>query len=426
MSDALFPHYPHIAARLFNTPLLVEAGKLRAIAHGLAPRIGVQLLGLPPAPHAQSKERPRVEKKPYQIVNGIGVIPVFGGLVHRAGQIDADSMPLTSYDGLGKLFDAALQDPDVSSILFHIDSPGGEAQGVFDLADKILTVQTDKPIVAFADMAASAAYLIGSSADQFFVSQSAMVGSIGVRMLHVDQSRMNDAMGLTVTEIFAGARKADGTPHAPLTEASMIALQGRIDDLYDLFVDAVAKNRGITTAVIRGTEAGIFLGAKAQPLGLIDGIRTLDQLLAFPGAPVGAAVLTITTKSEERKEDRMEKFENVAALQAAYSELTAEIRKEAVTAERARIKGILTRAPKGQETLARKLAFEDSCSPGDAALQFLDAQETGKKTQLAGFLSEAPAAVDPMLNDKDTNKPDHIAAAQSVNEWRQKRMHRVK
>lgn len=404
--------YPHVAARLFNTPLMIEAEKLRAIAHGLSHRFGVELIGLPVAPQALSELRNGEPRKPYQIVNGIAVIPVFGGLVHRSGHFDAQSMPLTSYESIGKLFDAALTDDEVSSILFHLDSPGGEAQGVFDLADKIRKAQanTDKPVNAFTDMAASAGYLIASAADQLFVSQSASVGSIGVRMLHVDQSRMNDAMGLTVTELFAGARKIDGTPHAPLNDASLAALLSRITDLYDLFVDAVSTNRGITTAVIRGTEAGIYIGAKAIPLGLADGVRTLDQLLALPSAPVRVSMPIINTKGDEKREDIMEKFESKGALVAAYPAFAAEITTEAVTAERTRIKAILTRVPKGQEQLAQRLAFEDSCSPGDAALQFLDAQTATRTVQLASFLKDAPNPVE-HLNVPESADTGRDAAA---------------
>src|SRR6185369_6520362 len=112
-----------------------------------------------------------------------------------------------------------------------------------------------------------------------FVPKSGMVGSVGVIMLHVDQSGANAKRGLDVTHITAGARKADFSPHAPLSDAALNAAQAMVDRLYGQFVDGVAASRGISPDVVRGTEAGLLNPDQALELGMIDAIGTIGDAM---------------------------------------------------------------------------------------------------------------------------------------------------
>jgi len=114
----------------------------------------------------------------------------------------------------------------VWAILLDIDSPGGESGGVFDPADRIRTGSQVKPIWAVAnDMAFSAAYALASAANRVFVSRTGGVGSIGVIALHADQSGKGAQEGVRYTTVFAGARKNDLNPHAPLSDEAVASLQ---------------------------------------------------------------------------------------------------------------------------------------------------------------------------------------------------------
>ena len=142
---------PHLAARLFGTPLLIHQPKLEVILSVLGPR-----LGLPERAGQGGYVRPEhpVNESP----SGIAVIPIHGSLVRRTSGLEADS-GLTSYQSVQQMLDVAHDDPSIQAILLDIDSPGGESSGVFDLADKIRTIGLQKPVWAVAnDMAFSAAY----------------------------------------------------------------------------------------------------------------------------------------------------------------------------------------------------------------------------------------------------------------------------
>jgi signal peptide peptidase SppA len=263
---------PHLASRLYGTPLLIARSKLEVILSVLGERIGWPELtaGLPayPVPRSQSTSAP-----------GIAVIPVHGTLVRRALGVEAAS-GMSSYGEIAATIDAAVADPAITGILLDVDSPGGEAGGVFELGQRIRAANALKPVWAVAnDSAFSAAYAIACSASRVFVTGTAGVGSIGVIAMHVDQTVRDAKDGYRYTAITAGARKNDFSPHEVLTSDAHAGLQAEVSRLYDLFVAHVAQMRGIAPALIRDTEAGLFFGPAAVASGLADAQGSLESAL---------------------------------------------------------------------------------------------------------------------------------------------------
>jgi signal peptide peptidase SppA len=180
--------------------------------------------------------------------SAVAVIPIFGVIAHRASMVNSMSGPRgTSVESVRQQFDAALNNEEVGSIVLDVDSPGGSITGVPELARHILGARGTKPIVAIANgMMASAAYWLGSAADEVVVTPSGEAGSIGVYTVHEDLSGMLAAKGVTVNVIKAGKFKAEGHPAAPLSDEAREALQSRVDEAYEMFTDAVGKQRGVT------------------------------------------------------------------------------------------------------------------------------------------------------------------------------------
>jgi signal peptide peptidase SppA len=263
---------PHLATRLYNTPLLIQRAKLDVILAVLGDRVGWTgpEMAVPiPALRVQADPAP-----------GIAVIPIHGSLVRRSLGVDAAS-GLTSYADIARQLDLALDDPTVQGILLDVDSPGGEAGGVFELGERVRAVNAVKPVWAVAaDSAFSAAYAIACGASRLIVSRTGGVGSIGVIALHVDQSLRDAQDGYRFTAIFAGDRKNDFSPHAPLSDAATARLQAEVNRLYGLFVMHVAGMRGLSEDAVRATEAGLFFGPDAIRSGLADAEGSLDVALA--------------------------------------------------------------------------------------------------------------------------------------------------
>ncbi|MFP3016798.1 MAG: phage portal protein [Wolbachia sp.] len=174
----------------------------------------------------------------------------------------------------------ALSGLEPGTILLDIDSPGGEVNGLFDLSDFIYEARALKKIVATTnDDAYSAAYAIASSAEKVYVSRTSGVGSIGVIASHIDQSGFDEKQGIKYTTVFAGSRKKDLNPHEPITSESVESLQKEVDRLYEMFLQLIARNRGLSTEKIRSTEAGLYFGERAIEIGLADGITTFSEFI---------------------------------------------------------------------------------------------------------------------------------------------------
>ena len=263
---------PHLAARLFGVPLAIHRPKLDVILSVLGARIGLADLAAPVGytPAARALGPPSGK---------VAVIPIHGTLVRRTSGIEAES-GLASYTGIAAQLDAALASPEIAAILLDIDSPGGESGGVFDLADRIRAASEVKPVWAVAnDMAFSAAYALASAATRVFVARTGGVGSIGVIAMHVDQSVKDAQDGVRYTAVFAGERKNDLNPHEPISNEAHAVLKAEVDRIYDLFVETVARHRGLDADAVRATEAGLFFGPDAVATGLADAVGSLEDAL---------------------------------------------------------------------------------------------------------------------------------------------------
>jgi signal peptide peptidase SppA len=214
---------------------------------------------------------------------GIAVLPLYGVITQRGNMIEDVSGPgSVSTQKFASALRLALADESVSQILIDIDSPGGSVYGVAELADEIVSARAQKPIIAIANsLAASAAYWIGCSASEFYVTPGGEVGSIGVWQAHFDYSQALAAEGVTPTLISAGTYKVEGNPYAPLDPEAQAFMQSRVDDYFLAFSKAVAKGRGVPIAQVRnGMGQGRVLGADAAlEQKMVDGIVTLDEAI---------------------------------------------------------------------------------------------------------------------------------------------------
>jgi len=197
------------------------------------------------------------------IKNEIAIIPVQSSLYRF------------SYDLIRNRVEAAVNDPAVKAVVLKIFSPGGLVTGCKELADFIFDAGKKKHIYAYADgLMCSAAYWIGSAARHIAAPVTASVGSIGVRTVHVDWSKWNENAGLSFTHLAAGAYKTLGNEDQPLDKKSKDYFQARLDQLYTIFVDSVARNRGVDSEkALAMSDGKVFLAGEALEKGLIDKVE---------------------------------------------------------------------------------------------------------------------------------------------------------
>jgi len=237
-------------------------------------------------------------------------LPIFGPLLQR-GDGFSRWLGITTYDDIADAAESTFADPAVRGVLLEIDSPGGEVAGLFDLVDYLGVLKSThgKPLWAIArEQALSAAYAIASVADRIYTTQTGEVGSVGVLAVHVDRSAHDKMDGRKYSLIFAGAKKADGNPHVPLSPSAAGDIQADVDDLYARFVTRVANNRALRPQAVTTTEAAIYRGQHALDAGLADVVGTLetahDDLVASLDAPLARASPPKTTAMTNHSQER--------------------------------------------------------------------------------------------------------------------------
>lgn len=262
-------------------PLAITPGKIEMIMSALADRFGIAHLmranGENVAMGAFDLEDVKpASDKGYEVVEGIAIVPIQGTLVQKLGCLRPYS-GLCGYDGIRAMVSMALEDDAVQAIVLDVDSPGGEVSGCFDLVDSIYSARGVKPIWAIlTESAYSAAYAIASAADRILVPRTGGTGSVGVICAHVDFSKALSQAGIAVTLITYGDRKGDGNEYSPLEKATLDRFQADVDAMGDLFVETVARNRNISTARVRDTQAGTYLGAAGVRIGFADAVMAPD------------------------------------------------------------------------------------------------------------------------------------------------------
>ncbi len=268
---------PHLAQKLFNTPLAIHPQKAEVIVSSLTERLGItQIRSAMMEDDDEYFSRKARKDSGYDVLEGIAVIPVYGTLVQKLGTLRPYS-GMTGYDGIRRVFLTAVNDPEVKGICLDIDSPGGEVAGCFDLVDLIYAERGKKPIHAIlSENAFSAAYAIASAADKICVPRTGGVGSVGVIVIHCDWSQHIKDDGLKVSIITYGNRKAESNPYVALSDEAKAAIQHDVDEMGRLFVSTVSRNRGLSETVIRNTQAACYLAAEGVQMGLADAVASPD------------------------------------------------------------------------------------------------------------------------------------------------------
>jgi capsid assembly protease len=201
----------------------------------------------------------------------IMVIPV-KGVLSREGDMGS------SYNMISDGLERAASDPDIKKVVLHVDSPGGEVRGLPETATLLAQVARVKPVSAMVDgQAASAAYWLASQASDITMSPSAEVGSVGVKVIHTDISKMLSDAGIKITELYAGDFKTEFSPYKPLSDEALGAMQTRLAGVHNDFIKAVAEGRGRRTSPklsAAGFGGGrLFTAGEAMGNGLADKIQ---------------------------------------------------------------------------------------------------------------------------------------------------------
>lgn len=239
----------------------------------------------------RAKSLERAERA--RVRDGVAILDVAGPMF-KGANLMTEMSGATSYQTLRRDLQTALDDGNVKAILLNVDSPGGEARGVGELATAIFEARGRKPIVAYAsDLAASAAYWIAAAADRIMIGKGAALGSIGVRAAFSDTAARDAARGVKTIEFVSSQSPYKATDLT--SKDGKARVQSRVDALAAVFIEAVADYRGVPVAkVLDGFGKGdVLVGQAAVDAGMADGFGTFESVLAdlaggAAGRPLGA------------------------------------------------------------------------------------------------------------------------------------------
>ena len=329
-----------LARQVFNTPQLILADDLQNIAQYLVNRAnGIEY---------------EVEQKEEQLVTSVvdkklvlteeeqrdrrfrqlgitnngkrGNLNITGTLVAKAGEIDADCMELTSYEKLHTTFQKQVNE-GIQELVLHVNSGGGSAFSCFEMAKEVKDLATSKGIKIYAwvdGLSASAAYAWTSIADEIVARKDSEVGSVGVVVQLINNSKMLENIGITRQFVYHGDQKIPFTDSGEFSPQFISSIQKKVDKTGLEFNTFVASNRNMSVEDVIATNAEVFDADQALAVGFIDKIMTQSEFFNdyLPSKGLNQHSMYYL---EHNKETQTMSEQNVQEQVASVEELTAQL-----------------------------------------------------------------------------------------------------
>lgn len=198
------------------------------------------------------------------------------GPISRYANLMHDVCAATSVQRLSADLAAAVENPKVKAVVLSFDTPGGQANGIGELAGQIRAAGKVKPVVAYvANMACSAGYWLAASCPGGIVTHpGASEGSIGA-ILQVDTTKPKDQLQFVSSQ--SPNKRSD-----PNTKDGAADIQRWVDALAAVFIADVAACRGMTPEEVQSDfgRGGVMLGAAAVECGMADALGDFESLQA--------------------------------------------------------------------------------------------------------------------------------------------------
>jgi protease-4 len=251
-------HFPQIISKVYEQPWLITPAKHRAIQRLITAHMDGHGMDMPEKDDEEEDEEIAMD-------GGTAIIPVHGIIGKHLSMLET-MCGGCDLDGVSQMLDVAGADKSVKRVLLDFRTPGGTVTGIPELARKIANYS--KPTLAFTDSeCCSAGYWLASQCGQFYATESSNVGSVGVYMALLDESRALENEGIKINAIKAGEFKLAGASFKPLSETERAMFQSGVDKLHAQFKDAVLRNREIDTSCLEGQ---CFDGDAAVANGMVD------------------------------------------------------------------------------------------------------------------------------------------------------------
>ena len=205
----------------------------------------------------------------------IAVLPIEGTILPFSGLYDE---PLIVTPKMVEDFMTAVESEDgIAAVLVEVNSPGGTPVAAQRIAERLHS--STLPVVGLiGDIGASGGYMVAAATNYLIASPMSEVGSIGVTMSYVENSKQNEDEGLTYVQLTTGKFKDSGTPERAITDEERQMFQKDLDIVYNEFINIVANYRNKSTDDIKKVADGSTMtGQRAFEAGLIDKVGSRKE-----------------------------------------------------------------------------------------------------------------------------------------------------
>ena len=208
-------------------------------------------------------------------------------VLRLAGVIGAQSQPFRSsltLAGVAADIDHAFSMKGAKAVALAINSPGGAPVQSALIMQRIrqLSAEKDVPVYAFIeDVGASGGYMLALAGEEIYADANSVVGSIGVVSAGFGFTGLIGKLGIERRLYTSGESKAMLDPFSPEKPDDVAHLRALQEEVHENFKAMVRERRA---GKLKEDEAKLFsgafwTGAKAEALGLVDGVGDMRSVL---------------------------------------------------------------------------------------------------------------------------------------------------
>jgi len=350
-----------------------------------------------------------------RLFDNVAILPVYGALFPRASLMSLSGG--TDVQTLSNQYQILLDDSSISAIILDVDSPGGTVVNTGEFSKLLFSSRGIKRTVTFySGYGASSGFHIGSSTGESYGAPFSVLGSIGVMSILRDESKKDENEGVVTKTIISSQSPLKNTELE--NNEALQARQTLVNDMAEVFINDVARNRGVTADIVKATfgRGGVMIAEKALKVGMIDGVTTMHELIAElrtdnsnnNNKPPEGEFMSLTI--EQLKADHKDIYTAVfnegktvgitegKTLGIAEGTETAHQRIQDIEAKTAGIPGA--------ETVLKDAKFDASISAGDVALKVLAHQQTEMKAKGLEFFKAGTELASQVQEVNNNPKPN--------------------
>jgi protease IV len=216
----------------------------------------------------------------------IGLVSLSGAIVRGKNRKIPVPLPIVGSEQAGSesvvaALRLAERNRRVAAILFHVESPGGDAFASDLIWREVERIRAKKPVVVLmGDVAASGGYYVSAAANHVVVRRNTITGSIGVLSIRPVAENLYEKLGVNPVALERGARAGLLDLSRRPSPDELGVLEAQIRFTYDEFKDRVSRGRSIEASDLEGVVGGrVWTGAEARELGLADEIGGFREAL---------------------------------------------------------------------------------------------------------------------------------------------------